>query len=306
MKMDRRQFLAATMAGAGGMLLGRQTPVEAAPAAAPAAPACAGPFDLVPLGKTGLKVCRTGFGTGMNGGNRQSNQTRMGKEAFEKLINEAYDRGVRLFDMADLYGTHEFVGRVLKAKRDQCVFVSKMWTGAKGLPEAERPDADVVVDRFRKELQTDYIDVVQIHCMTKPTWPDDQKKQMDILTGLKAKGIVRAVGISCHSVAAIEAAAACPWCDAVHVRINAYGDKMDGAPELVVPAIKKLHDAGKGVIGMKIMGMGAYRDAPEKRDGSLKFVMGLGTVDAMVVGFEKAAEIDDFATRLAAVLKAKA
>ena len=121
---------------------------------------------------------------------------------------------------------------------------------------------------------------------------------MDLLEGLREKGLIRAHGVSCHSVAALEAAAADPWVDSVHTRINPYGIKMDDNPEKVVPVLKKLHAAGKGVVGMKIIGEGQLRNAPEKRDESASFVLGLGCVDVLNVGFEKIEEIDDFAGRV--------
>ena len=95
-----------------------------------------------------------------------------------------------------------------------------MWVGPGGIPETERPDADMVVDRFRKELKTDYLDMVQIHCMTDGNWTDKQKKQMDILDTLKVKNIIRAHGVSVHSLEAMEAAVISPWVDVVHVRVN--------------------------------------------------------------------------------------
>jgi aryl-alcohol dehydrogenase-like predicted oxidoreductase len=300
--MDRRRFLASTIAGASAALLG------CGGATARQAPAAPGdPYALAPLGKTGLVVSRIGFGTGMRGGGRQSNQTRLGREAFEGLLKAAYERGVRLFDMADMYGTHEYVGRALKAMpRDKYVLVTKIWMHKGALPEPQRLDADVLVDRFRKEIGTDYIDLVLLHCMMSPTWPQEQKRQMDILDGLKSKKIIRAHGASIHSLGALEAAAATGWVDSVHVRINAYGEKMDAPPQQVAPLVEKLHKAGKGVIGMKLIGEGAFRTSNEKRDESVRYVLRLGTVDAMVVGFENVGEVDDFAARVAGALKANA
>lgn len=303
MKMDRRQFLATTMAGAGAALLGCGGAGGRQAAAAPA-----NPYELGPLGKTGIKVSRIGIGTGMRGGGRESNQTRMGREVFEGLLKGAYDRGVRVFDMADMYGTHEYVARALKDKpRDQFVLTTKMWVHrGGGIPEPERPDANIVVDRFRKELQTDYVDLVLLHCMMSPKWPEEQKRQMDILEDLKAKKIIRAHGVSIHSLGALEAAAASPWVDSAHVRINAYGEKMDGPIETVAPVVERLHKAGKGVVGMKLIGEGAFRNSDEKRNASVRYVLGLGTVDTMVVGFEKIGEVDDFAARVTSALQAKA
>ena len=298
MKMDRRQFLAATIAGASGLALARH-----ALFAETAAPA--GAFELVPLGKTGIKVTRVGLGTGVRGGMRQSNMTRMGKEVAEGVMKAAYERGVRFFDVADMYGTHPLLAEALKGKpREDYVISTKMWVDKGGLPEQERPDADVVVDRFRKELNTDYLDLVLLHCRVSPTWPQDDKRQMDILAKLKEKKIIRAHGISAHSIEALKAAAATPWCDSVHARVNPYGVRMDAPPNVVVPCLKALHEAGKGVVAMKIIGEGLFRNEEACKNASVQVAMRLGCVDTMVVGFEKIEEIDDFTARMTNVMKA--
>ena len=294
MEMKRREFLARSIAGMGGLLLG-----SGCPDTARRKPATFDPYERVPLGKTKIKASRVGFGTGMRGGNRQSNQTRLGKENFEALLRASYERGVRLFDLADLYGTHPYVARALrKMPRKDYVISSKIWWRRGGIPERERPDADIVVDRFLKELNTDYIDIILLHCVVSANWPDELGEQMNILAKLKKKGIVRAHGVSCHSLPALEAAADEPWVDSVNVRINAYGKNMDGPVAKVEPVVRKLHKAGKGVVGMKLIGEGAFRNSDEKRDNSVRYVLGLGCVDAMVVGFEKVEEIDDFAARV--------
>lgn len=238
------------------------------------------------------------MGTGFSGGNRSSNITRAG--VAESLIRSAYDKGIRFFDCADTYGTHLFTSAALKGiPRDNYTLISKIWVGQGGLPEPERPDANVVVERFRKELNTDYIDLVQIHCMTDPEWTDKQKRQMDLLENLKAKKIIKAHGVSVHSLEAMEAAATSPWVDVIHVRINPFGEAMDKKdPALVIPVIEKLHKSGKGVIGMKLIGNGNFRNDPEKIDSSLKYVIGLGTVDMITVGFEKPEQIDNYLSRI--------
>ena len=127
-------------------------------------------------------------GHGREGGKRESNQTRLGKEKFTALINEAYDRGVHVFDLADLYGTHPYVIPALKTiPRDKYMIISKIWLKPGGIPEAERPDADVVIPRFLKEIGTDYIDLVLLHCVTDPNWNKDLRKQMDILANVQGK-----------------------------------------------------------------------------------------------------------------------
>jgi len=293
--MKRREFLVRSVAGVGGLFL-------AGGCTSTGEKKSAGyyePYERVPLGKTKIMVSRVGFGTGMRGGNRQSNQTRMGREKFETLIKNSYDRGVRLFDVADLYGTHPYVGRVLKnMPRKDYAIVSKIWWRRGGIPEPDRPDADIVVERFLKELDTEYIDLVLLHCVVSSNWPEELGKQMDALAKARKKGMIRAHGVSCHSLQALQACVNEPWVDSVHARINAYGTKMDGPPEQVAGVLRQIHEAGKGVVGMKLIGEGSFRDSDEKRDESVRYVLNLGCVDAMVVGFEKIEETDDFAARV--------
>jgi aryl-alcohol dehydrogenase-like predicted oxidoreductase len=302
MKIGRREFLVRSAVGASGVMLGSRLG-----SAQEDKPAAFEPYELVPLGKTGLKVSRVCLGTGMVGWMRQSNQTRLGKDKFEALIRAAYERGIRVFDLADTYGSHPFVAPALKdVDRESYTIITKIWWAPEGIPEKERPEADVVVARFLKELKTDYIDVVLLHCLESAKWPQELRRYMDTLARLKEKGIIRAHGVSCHSLGALKAAAKEPWVDSVNTRINAYGVAMDGPVEKVAPVLKQLHKAGKGVVGMKLIGEGRFRNSDEKRDRSVSYVLGLGCVDVLNVGFEKVEEIDDFAARVRKVPKVKA
>ncbi len=291
MKTNRRQFLARTSLGLGGALLAPQLLGETKPASV-----AFDPYEPVAIGRTKLKFSRCLLGTGAKGWERQSNHTRLGKEKFETLIRESHDRGVNTFDLADLYGTHPYVTPALKGiQRDKFQVITKIWFNDGGIPEQERPDADVCVERFLREMKTDYIDLLLLHCVTSAKWPQELRRQMDILSKLKEQGKVRALGVSCHSLQALEAAATEPWVESVHTRINPYGMSMDGPPEKVVPVLKKIHAAGKGVVGMKIIGEGRLRNDPEKRQASVKFALGLGCVDVLNVGCESIAEVEDLA-----------
>ena len=294
MKIKRREFIKKSAIGAGGLLLGARLG-----ATETANTKFHDPYNPVQLGKSDLKFTRVCMGTGSHGYKRSSNQTRKGSDVFQKLVRDAYDCGIRTYDMADLYGSHQGVATALAGKpRDSYSLISKIWWNGGGIPEPERPDADVVVNRFLKELNTDHIDLVLLHCVTAPDWPTQLRKQMDILSKLKTDGKIRALGVSCHSLAALEAAASDPWVESVHTRINPYGMSMDGSPEEVVPVLKKLHAAGKGVVGMKIMGEGRLRNDDARRDESVKYVLGLGCVHILNVGFESVDEIDDLAARV--------
>jgi len=266
------------------------------------------PLQMIKLGKSGLETTLLGFGTGVHASNRSSFMTKQEKGKSIAMLRHAYDRGIRFFDFADTYGTHGMMAEALKSmNREKLMVSSKIWTRPGGIPEPERPDANIVVDRFRKELDIDYLDMVQIHCMEDGDWTDAMKKQMDIIDNLKSKGIIRAHGVSVHSLEAMKAAAADPWVDVIHVRINPYGLSMDKPdPQEVVEVIHQLHASGKGVIGMKLVGNGKLRDDSEKIDHSLRFVLGLGSVDMMIVGFENEDQIDNYMERTSRALKALA
>jgi aryl-alcohol dehydrogenase-like predicted oxidoreductase len=282
--IDRRMFLGALSMGTAHLLFkhpllgmsGRFTSVD--------------PLQFVALGKSG---------------NRSSFLTRQERDKSIAVLRHAYDRGLRMFDCADTYGTHGIMSEALKSMdRNKLVITSKMWTRPGGIPEDERPDADIMVDRFRKELGVDYIDVLQIHCMVDEDWTDAMKKQMEILDKLKSKGIIKSHGVSVHTLEAMNAALADPWVDVIHVRINPYGIAMDKPdPEEVVEVIHKLHASGKGVIGMKLVGNGEYTNEPEKIDHSIRFVLGLGSVDMVIVGFENEEQVDNYLDRTSAALK---
>lgn len=293
-KISRRQFMTAMTAGAGTLMLGRMAD------AYPSVPG-EGPFDpfhQIVLGKTGIKTTLLGMGTGFNGYNRTSAIVRAGTAG--SVIRAAYDKGIRFFDCADSYGTNPYTANALKEiPRENYTLGTKMWVLPGGVPDNEKGSASVLVDRFRKEFKTDYIDLVQLHCMTSGKWTSEQKQFMDDLENLKSKNIIRGHGVSVHSFEALEAAAESSWVDVIHVRINPFGEAMDKKDaSLIVPVIEKLHNSGKGVIGMKLVGGGKFNNDSERIDKSLKYVLGLGTVDMLIIGFEKPEQIDDYVDRI--------
>ncbi len=297
---NRREFLKHTLAGAGLALTAPAWRGLAAEAAAPLA--CKGD-DLVPLGRTGIKVSRLAQGTGYNGWARQSDHTRLGKAGFDRLARHSLDRGIRFFDMADLYGTHPFVRDIIKGlPRDRVVLLSKIWVRKE---DWVTPSGGAVaeVDRFCQELGTDHLDVCLMHCMTDDKWVNQFEHVRDELTTLKQKGRVRAVGVSCHDLGALQLAATHPWVDVIFARINYKGGKdysMDGTAQEIATTLKLARKNGKAVVGMKIFGAGKLIE-PEQKDTSLKFVFAHGLVDAITIGMKKPEEVDDTLTRMSQV-----
>ncbi len=292
--MNRREFVGTMIAGATVAIAEK---VMAGEEKKPRSPT-----ERVALGKTGIKASLVGIGTGMRGWMRESNHTRMGKEAFTSLVRHAYDSGINLFDVADLYGTHGFLRDALKGiPREKYVIQSKIWWQPQGLPEHVK-DAKQAVERFRQELGSDYVDSVLLHCTTDGTWTGDLRPMLDYLEEAKDKKIVRSHGTSCHSLAALQTSAASKWVDVQLARINHKRSHMDGSPEEIAALLKQMRAAGKGVIGMKIFGEGSFK-TPEEREASLRFVLGQQCVDAMIIGFEKPEQIDETLKMVERILK---
>jgi aryl-alcohol dehydrogenase-like predicted oxidoreductase len=266
---------------------------------------------MIDLGKTGIRMSRLGQGTGVHGGERQSDQTRMGFAKLVGLMQHAYERGIRFFDLADLYGTHVYFREALKSmKRDELAILTKVWWRYDG-PEDKTNEpgraqiAQSTIERFCHELGTDYIDIVLLHCLMEPGWDEHMQPYMEALTEEKAQGRIKALGCSCHDLRALKTAAVTPWVDVILARINMRGGKevmMDGSVEEVVPVLETARANGKAIIGMKIFGEGRLAD---QRDACMKYAQQLGLLDAMTIGFHTPEQIDDV-LRLMAKYPAKA
>jgi 1-deoxyxylulose-5-phosphate synthase len=282
--IDRRDFL--RLSAAGALAVGLDLRALAQPALGPALTATAART----LGSTGLRCTFLGMGTGTRGGSSQRNE---GREAFVGCLEHAHAQGLTYFDLADSYQSHDYMKEALKHSipREKVMLLSKTRSR-----EADAVKADI--DRFLMELDTDYLDIVLMHCMTEPDWTEKYQGAMDALSEAKAQGKIKAIGCSNHDFGALKAAAASPWVEIILARINPAGLHMDATPEEVVPVLEQAHAAGKGILGMKIVGEGQLEDRlPE----SLDYVMGLGCVDAITIGFVKPAEIDDAMAKIAAV-----
>lgn len=300
---DRRQFITGALAGAGVLMAGPAW-LHAAGAGKPAA-AKGRTTDIVTLGRTGIKTTRLAQGTGYNGTGRSSAHTRLGEKAFDELIRHSLDQGIRFIDMADLYGSHRYVNHALKGvKSDGCAFLSKIWP-RQDYWNSPSGGAKQEVDRFRKEIGIDVLDICLIHCMTDTKWPTTYERVRDELSEMKAKGAVRAVGVSCHDFGALKVAAAHPWVDVVLARINNAGPEalMDASVEEVTPVLKQARANGKVVLGMKIFGAGKLV-TPEQKDASLKYVLQNELVDAITVGMLSPEQVDDTIERMTRALNA--
>jgi aryl-alcohol dehydrogenase-like predicted oxidoreductase len=287
--MHRREFLIRSATGVGAAWLSSKTILDAI--AAQALPAKFAASDTVTLGSTGIKTSRLAMGTGTVGSGHHSHQTALGVKGLSDLLLNGYDHGLRFFDAADSYGSHAHVAEALKhVQRDKVTVLTKSFARD---PATMRAD----LDRFRRELGTDYLDLCLMHCVTEADWTERYKGATDMLSEAKEKGIIRAHGCSCHSIEALRAAAKSPWVEVDLARINPVGAIMDADPATVVGVLKEMKAAGKAVVGMKILGQGALRN---RQDEGIKFALSLGLLDAFTIGAESKTEQEDLIHRIAA------
>jgi len=297
LKQSRREFLHTTLAGAGLCLAARPTLSTVRSATGAAVKSAT---DLVAVGRTGLKVSFLAQGTGFNGSARSSDHTRMGKDSFDRLLRHSLDQGVSFIDMADLYGTHPFVKETIKGMpRDKLVLLSKIWPRKESWVTPSGNSTEEV-NRFRKELAVERVDIVLLHCMVNGRWAQEYEGMRDGLSKLKDQGAVGAVGVSCHNHDALKIAAAHPWVDVIFARINHKGGSdyaCDDTVEAVSQTLRMARANGKFVVGMKIFGAGKLV-ADDDKDASLRYVTGEQLVDAMTIGMLKTGEVDDTVARL--------
>src|SRR5713101_8436149 len=161
--MLRRDFLHHTSRAAAGALL-TSSGVAKRLAAIPALPQKFAAADTVTLGRTGIQTSRLAMGTGTVGVGHHSHQTALGIDGLSRLLLNGHDNGLRFFDAADSYGSHPHVAEALKhLDRTKVTLLTKSWSRT-------APEMRADHDRFRKELGTDHLDIVLMHCLTEGDW----------------------------------------------------------------------------------------------------------------------------------------
>jgi len=298
--LNRRQFLKTSTALAGTVLLSPWALTKSSAATSSNAPRSA--TDQVTLGQTGIKLSRLGFGTGSDNGYIQ---TAEGRDAFVNLIHYAYDRGITYIDTAQAYQTFDWIAAAIKGLPREKLFIQSKVDG--------RPENILaVIDYHRKTFNTDYVDSLLVHCMTRGQWTDQWKHVMDGFNQAQDRKWIRAKGVSCHTLPALRAGVASEWPEVHLVRVNPQGSFTDGenngwgdSSQDITPVmqqVKIMHEKGRGVIGMKICGNGTFTN-PADREKSIRFAMSQPEIDAVVIGFKNRLEIDEAIARINRALK---
>ena len=210
-------------------------------------------------------------------------------ERAGEILAYAFDRGVNFLDTAQYYRNYPHIRAGLKRAKhgDDVVISSKAYVW-------DKPGTIAAVDEARRALDRDCIDIFMLHEQESIHTLRGHKEALDTLFDLRERGVIRAVGISTHHVAAIEGALTLADegtpLDVVHPLYNMAGIGIaDGTESDMANALTRLHDRGCGVFGMKSLGGGhLFRQARE----AFRFVLDKPFIDAVAVGMQSEAEVD--------------
>ncbi len=232
------------------------------------------------LGKTGLRVSRLCFGV-LTIGPLQANLPMAEGVA---LLEYAASRGVNFFDTAEDYRTYPYLRSFLrKVKGLPLVIASKSYA-------VTAQEMRTSLDRSRMELDRDYVDIFLLHEQESALTLNGHQHALEALLEARERGIIRAAGLSTHTVAGVRAAVDRSEIDVIHPLFNIRGlGILDGSREMMQGAIKSAWDQGKGVYLMKALGGGHLLQQAEQ---ALGFAFGLECADSVAVGMQTQFEID--------------
>ncbi len=231
------------------------------------------------FGATGLKVSRMCFGV-LTIGPLQAN---LPVSQGSGVIRYALENGVNFMDTAQFYKTYPYIRQALKGYAGDAVIASKSYAHTRDMM------ADSV-EEARREIDRDVIDIFLLHEQESALTIQGHWEAFEYLLKCKQQGIIRAAGISTHTVAGVTAASTIPEIDVIHPLYNIGGIGIaDGTREEMAEAIAGAARAGKGIYGMKPLGGGnLLADADE----ALSFVLGNENLQAIAVGMKTQPEVD--------------
>ncbi len=250
--------------------------------------------DWITLGKSKVQVTRLAFGTGSFSGAVQRN---LGQDGFTRLVRYAYDRGIRFFETAESYlDMHKMLGIALQGiPRDTYRIMSKVTTyGGNQIPQQK-------FDELRKLANTEYFDIMLLHWQHTATWPADSARWQDGILEAQNRQAIISHGASVHGLPALRQVPQNKWLQVAMIRMNHKGTRMDsedynadGGPTAVpevVSHVQQTHQAGMGVISMKLCGEGTFNR--EDRQAAMRFAFRNAGVDCVTVGYKNTVEIDE-------------
>ncbi len=235
------------------------------------------------LGNTGLEVSRIGMGVLAIGPNQRNLPLKEGAD----VISHAFDKGINLIDTAQYYRAYPYIRRALSSGRHKAVVCSKSLA-------ADYEGMSAAIEEARRALDTDVIDIFLMHEVRAGQF-EERAGAWECLCDAKARGIIRAAGVSTHNVDVTMQMAGINECDVVFSLINyaGLGIRLGGRPGTareMEEALRLCRNMGKGTMSMKAFGGGNLTLNYQK---ALGYALSLRQVDSVMIGFSSAKEIDD-------------
>lgn len=250
-------------------------------------------MQLRNLGNTGIKISPVGFGV-LTVGNTQLN---LPIQEGAKLIRYAMEQGINFLDTAQYYQTYPYIREALKGTSFEPVIVSKCL-------DPSYHDMKQAIEEARMELNRDVIDIFLLHEVRSDPDFDSRAGAWEYLQEAKAKGLVKAIGVSTHHVDVAERISSIPEVDVLFPLINFQGlgirrGNNPGDRDDMATAIKVAAELGKGVFAMKIFGGGVLTGDYHK---AIDYIWNLPGISALMVGFGNQKEVDRMIERMEGTL----
>lgn len=231
------------------------------------------------LGSTGLRVSRMCFGV-LTVGPLQAN---LSVEQGAKVIRYALERGVNFMDTAQYYQTYPYIRQALKGYQGEAIVSSKSYAYTREMMAES-------VEEARRELDRDVVDIFLLHEQESALTIKGHWEAFEYLLKCKDQGIIKAAGISSHTIAGVRAASGISEIDVIHPLYNLSGvGIVDGTAAEMGQAIKEAVRAGKGIYSMKPLGGGNLLKNTEE---AFAFVLGNHDLQAIALGMKTTAEVD--------------
>ncbi|TDT63738.1 aldo/keto reductase [Fonticella tunisiensis] len=226
------------------------------------------------LGKTGLKVSAVGFG-GIP-------IQRVAAEEAVKVIHRAEELGINFIDTARGYSvSEEYIGHALKGRRDKWIIATKSMERTR---EGMLKDIDISL----KNLQTDYIDLYQIHNVKEmETYNQVVSKggALKALVEAKKLGKIRHIGITAHSLDTLKVAIESGLFETVMYPYNIIERQAEGL-------FKRAKELNMGTIAMKPMAGGALNNGYL----AVKFILQNENISVVIPGMATIKEVEENAS----------
>ncbi len=230
------------------------------------------------LGSTGINVSRLCFGT-LTIGPLQAGLSIM-RGAY--LIKEAYDTGINFFDTAELYQNYDYLKEAFKEPGPKPVVATKSYA-------YKAEDMEKSLKSALKGMGLESVDIFLLHEQESKLTIRGHYPALEYLIRAKEKGYVKAVGISCHTVAAVKDALEFPEIEIIHPMVNMKGIGIkDGNIKEMLKAVNEARNKNIGIYSMKPLGGGHLINNLAE---ALNFLIPLDSLDSIAMGMQSREEL---------------